>query len=106
MRLKIKGQTFASLTVLAIALTSPCPSYAADTADEIGELKKQIEALDQKVRALERNRELEKEAAEPAVKETPRLVAGQEGFSFSSADTNFVLKLGAHLQADGRFFLG
>jgi len=94
------------LAVLAIGLAIPCHSYAADTADEIKELKKQIEALDQKVKVLERNRELEKETAETAKKDTPRLTAGEEGFSFSSANTNFVLKLGAHVQADGRFYLG
>jgi len=95
-----------ALAVLAISLTLSGHSYAADTADEIRELKKQIEALDQKVRVLERNRELETESAETAKKDASRLVVGQEGISFSSADTNFVLKLGAHLQADGRFYLG
>ena len=78
---------------------------AAEATDEIGELKKQIQALDQKVRVLERNRELEAEAAEAKKSESPRLTIGQNGVSFSSADTNFVLRLGAHLQFDGRFFI-
>ena len=79
---------------------------AADNTDEIGELKKQLQALDQKIRVMERNRELEAEAAEARKKETPKLIAGQEGFSFSSGDSNFVLGVGAHVQADARFYLG
>src|SRR6266567_3770761 len=95
-----------ALAALAIALMTAGPLQAADTADEISELKKQIQALDQKVRALERNRELEKETAETAKNDASRLTVGEEGVSFSSANTNFVLKVGAHLQADGRFYLG
>jgi len=79
---------------------------AADVADEIGELKKQIQQLDQKVKTLERNRELEAEAAEAKKKEAPRLSIGEEGFAFSSGDSNFVLRVGAHVQADGRFYFG
>jgi|SRR6266487_6281975 len=37
--------------------------WADDTPDTIKDLKQQIEQLDQKVRILERNRELEKETA-------------------------------------------
>jgi len=78
----------------------------AEAADEIEALKKQIQSLDQKVRAMERNRELDAEAAEAKKKESPRFSVGQDGVRFSSADTNFVLKLGAHVQADARFFIG
>ena len=42
---------------------------ADDTDDTIKGLKQQIEQLDQKVRVLERNRELEKEASEAKAKE-------------------------------------
>ena len=42
---------------------------ADDTPDTINSLKQQIEQLDQKIRILEHNRELEKEASEAKAKE-------------------------------------
>ena len=77
-------------------------------ADTIKALKQQIEALDQKVRILERRRELDLEtstnAAVEAVKRTPVITAGANGFGFQSADTNFVLTLHGVLQVDSRTF--
>ena len=60
--------------------------------------------LDQKIRAVERNSELAAEAAEARAKEAPRLSVGANGFTLSSADTNFVLKLRGLLQVDSRTF--
>jgi len=74
-------------------------------ADDIEALKKQIQELDQKVRILERKNELNAESAETKSKDSPRLTAGTSGFSFSSADTNFVLKVRGYVQADGRFYV-
>jgi len=92
--------------VASITLVAASSSQGADATDEIKALRKQIQELDQKVRVLERNHELEVEAAEARKKEAPRLSAGQDGFSFSSANSNFVLRVGAHIQADARFYLG
>lgn len=64
-----------------------------------------LEALDQKVRILERKLELAGEAEAAKVKETPLLAAGKDGFVLSSADKAFQLKLRGYAQADGRFFL-
>src|SRR2546421_9755822 len=94
------------VATIGITLVTADCLRAADANDEISKLRTQIQELDQKVRALERNRELEAEAAQATKSSTPRLAAGQDGFSFSSADTNFLLRVGAHLQADGRFYLG
>lgn len=63
-----------------------------------------LEALDQKIRVLERNRELDQEAALAKAKETPIITAGPEGFSISNADKSYRFKLGGYAQADGRFF--
>lgn len=63
-----------------------------------------IEDLDQKVRILERNRELEQETAEAKNKETARLTVGDRGVSFNSADTNFNFQLRGLLQIDSRTF--
>src|SRR5947207_5772059 len=77
---------------------------AADTTDTINSLKQQIEQLDQKVRVLERNRELEKEATENNTKEAPKISAGERGFSFGSSDGAFAINLRAVLQLDSRSF--
>jgi phosphate-selective porin OprO/OprP len=75
-----------------------------DTAETIKALKQQIEALDQKVRVLERNRELDQVAAGEAAKATPRITLGGSGFTISSADTNFAVALHGVLQVDSRTF--
>ncbi|MDB6030667.1 MAG: oprP [Verrucomicrobiales bacterium] len=76
------------------------------SSDDINTLKKQIQELDQKVRILERNREVEGEAVQSKKADSPKLSAGADGFGFSSADTNFVLKLHGAVQVDGRFYQG
>lgn len=91
-------------TVVQLGLGSVM-GQAQGNGDDINALKRQIQELDQKVRVLERTRELETDAAETKKAETSKLSAGQDGFSFSSADTNFVLKLRGYVQADGRFFV-
>lgn len=60
--------------------------------------------LDQKLRIAERNNELTAEAAEARAKEQPRLTVGATGFGFTSADTNFSLKLRGLVQLDSRMF--
>jgi phosphate-selective porin OprO/OprP len=92
-------------TVICGSLAASPGVRADDTTDAINELKRQIQELNKKVEALEQKQAQEKEAEESKAKETPRIVAGAEGFSFRSADTNFVLALHGHLQADSRTFL-
>ena len=65
---------------------------------------KKVEELDQKVRILERNHELEQQAAEAKEKELPRFSIGENGFTLRSADTNFAVQLGGVLQVDSRSF--
>ena len=89
----------------AVTLALATPGLLLGAEEDIETLKKQIRELDQKVRILERKQELEREANETLSKDGPRLTAGAEGFSFSSADTNFVLKLRGYVQADGRFYV-
>lgn len=60
--------------------------------------------LDQKLRILERKEELAAEAAAARAKESPQLAIGPSGFSFASADTNFVLKVRGVVQLDSRTF--
>lgn len=65
-----------------------------------------LEALDQKVKILERRWELEQEAAAAKAKEAPAVGAGKDGFFLKSADGNFQFKLRGYLHADGRTFFG
>ncbi|HUC86342.1 MAG TPA: porin [Candidatus Acidoferrales bacterium] len=64
----------------------------------------QVEALDQKDRILEREREDDQAAAADLAKNQPKFALTQNGFSFSSSDSNFVAELHGVLQADTRSF--
>ena len=66
--------------------------------------KGQIQALDQKVRVLERLRENDQDAAATVAKAQPRITVGANGFSFGSADSNFVVALHGVVQVDSRTF--
>ena len=64
----------------------------------------QVEALDQKVRILERQRELDRDDAVALAKTQPKISLGAGGFSFGSADSNFVATLHGVFQVDSREF--
>jgi phosphate-selective porin OprO and OprP len=89
---------------LAGVLAAGTIAKADDTAGGLKALRQQIEALDQKVRILERRRELDQEAADAKSRETPRMAVSSSGLSVSSADTNFVFALHGVLQVDNRTF--
>jgi phosphate-selective porin OprO and OprP len=76
--------------------TAPPPAQSSATVDD----------LDQKVRVLERERENDKEDAAALAKTQPKISLNQNGFSFSSANSNFVASLHALLQLDSRTFFG
>ena len=80
-------------------------AWAEETAPRGQTLEERLEALEQKQKILERNRELEKEAEQEKAKSTVAAGAGKEGFVLKSADGNFQLKVGGFVHADGRFFL-
>jgi len=63
-----------------------------------------IQNLDQQVRILQRQREIDQDAATAKAATAPKVSLGQNGFSFSSADSNFVAQLHAVLQFDSRTF--
>ena len=68
------------------------------------DLKSRLEELEQELRIVKRQFELDKEAATEKSKTAPVLSAGANGFSFRSADTNFVMKIRGYIQADARFY--
>jgi phosphate-selective porin OprO/OprP len=90
----IAGVAGLSLTVTALG--------ASDA--ELDQLKKQIEILDQKVRALEREREIDQDNAATVAKAEPKIIIGGTGFTMASADSNFVAQLHGVLQFDSRTF--
>ena len=64
----------------------------------------QVQALDQKVRILERHRENDQDDAAALAKTQPKISLDQNGFSFASANGNFVGTLHGLLQFDDRTF--
>src|SRR6266542_594395 len=78
---------------------------AEDTDHNVDSLKKQIEQLDQKVRILERNQELDMEEKEAKAKEALKISVDERGFAVGSADGNNLIKLRGLHQVDSRFFL-
>ena len=74
---------------------------ADQTSDEIEALKKQIQALTQKVDQLEQQHNAQ--TAKPT--NAPFITAGKEGFSLQSADKDFILKLSGFAQVDARDYL-
>lgn len=79
-------------------------AQADDTAELIKQMQHRIDELEQKVSTLD-----QKPAAPPPPPATkappaPTVCIGNNGLFFRSADSNFVLRLGLHLQADGRFY--
>jgi phosphate-selective porin OprO/OprP len=75
-----------------------------DRQTAAGTAREQSQELDQKVRILARQRELDQESAAAAAKAQPRITVGANGVNFSSADTNFALSLHGVLQVDSRTF--
>src|SRR5271154_3319259 len=107
---------------LIVAVTTTAGTGRSLLADETNAapastIEQRIDALDQEIQALKRQRELDQEAAQQAAdqaaekaKNTPIVTAGSnglgpEGFRLQSADSNFVLRIGGYAQADGRFYL-
>lgn len=90
----------------AIVATAANVSVAQsnDSAETIRNLQRRVEELEQRVNIQDRKRELDQEAASDKAKTAPTVSVGANGLVLRSADTNFVLKLGVHLQADARFF--
>jgi phosphate-selective porin OprO/OprP len=60
--------------------------------------------LEQKVKVLERNRELDVGAAEAKAKDAPKITIGGDGFSFGNADGSYAVQLRGVLQVDSRTF--
>src|ERR1700722_8221666 len=104
---------------LIVAVTATMATGARLFADDTNTapastVDQRIDALDQEIQALKRQRELDQEAAQQAAdaaaqkaKDTPIITAGSnglgpDGFRLQSADSNYVLRVGGYAQADYR----
>jgi phosphate-selective porin OprO/OprP len=99
MKTKLNWKLIAGVAGLNLAFTT----FAASDAD-LERLEKKIEELDQKVRILEREREIDQDTASAVTKAQPKIIIGGSGFSMASADSNFVAQLHGVLQLDSRTF--
>lgn len=79
-------------------------AHAQSQEVDVKALLRRIEELEQKVKVLDRKRELGEEAAVEKAKTATSVSIGSGGFVVRSADTNFVLKVRGYVQADARFF--
>ena len=93
----------------AAAVASGANLFADDTnAAPAGSIDQRLEQLEQEIRVLKRQRELDQEAGDAVAeqaKKTPILQADNSGFALKSAKGDFQLRLRAVVQADARFFL-
>jgi len=84
---------------------SPSGAPAQDASSPPATVDERIDALDRKVRGLEKQVESQQEGVQTESKKTPAAHAGNDGFSLVSEDGDFRLRLGGILQADGRFYI-
>lgn len=98
-----------------IAQTATAPGDVNLLLQRIEELEQKVKALteqrgpnatelDQRIKVVERNRELEADAAAEKAKAASVVSIGSSGFTFRSADTNFVLRIRGGVQTDGRHY--
>lgn len=92
--------------LLAALSTTSLALHAQTDAQTIEELREQFLQLDQQLRIFERKLEIKDDAAASAARAAPVVAAGASGFSLTSGDRRFQLRLRANLHADGRFYLG
>ncbi len=68
-------------------------------------VEERLQELDQEIRVLKRQRELEQDSLATAAKDRPKLSTDKDGFWLRSSDGKFALHLGGYIQADSRTFL-
>jgi phosphate-selective porin OprO and OprP len=73
--------------------------------DTTPSIEERLQELDQQVRVLKRQRELEQDSLAAAAKDRPKVSADKDGFWIRSSDGKFALHLGGYIQADSRTFL-
>ncbi len=88
----------------APAATAPGEGEPTETAEPPKSVEERLDAIDQKLRVLDRKGEIEDEAEAETAKTATTATSGKDGFSLKSADGAFVLKIRGYVQFDGRFY--
>jgi phosphate-selective porin OprO and OprP len=110
-----RNQRFAAgaalLTALLFASAGPAAAQGASAPAEIppapapsDSIARQVEELQQRLRVLERQLELDREAAATARASAATVAAGPEGVQLRSADGSYQVSLRGYVHSDGRFF--
>src|SRR6185503_11368534 len=79
--------------------------FVSQAPAQTDDLRGKVQDLEQQLKTLQRQIELQNESSAEKAKTTPVISAGASGFSFRSADSNFVLRLRGYLQADTRWYI-
>jgi len=103
--MQYKRKIIASLLIGSGIISAPLVASANDST-ELEELRALVQELDQKVRVLARQNEVNAEDAAAAKATTPIVNASQNGFGLKSADGQHEIKLRGAIQTDARFFPG
>ena len=93
----------AAVASAVLGVTAHLPLASTQAADG---LPARVKELEQQLKILKRQLELDGETAAEKAKSSAVVNAGSSGFSLRSADTNFVLKLRGYIQADARAYPG
>jgi phosphate-selective porin OprO/OprP len=83
----------------------PPAEAVAATGDDAPDDATRLEALEQRLKILERQAEIEREQAAEKAKQGVTVAAGRDGFSFRSADGSAALRIRGYLQADAQAYL-
>jgi len=94
--------TAAAVAVSAALAAFSAPAHAGVSDDAIEALKAQIQDLDQKIRILQRQQEIDKEDAAAKAKTAAVPVFDSKGVGIKSGDNDFRLK--GYVQGDSRFY--
>ena len=96
-----------SSTLAAIAVASVGIIHAGDAP--ILSIEERLQALDQEIKVLKRKNEISAEEAvakATAAKDAPKVTANaRDGFSLSSGDGAYKLRIGGYAQLEGRYYL-
>jgi phosphate-selective porin OprO/OprP len=99
--MQLKKTVLASLLIASGIISTPTTVLANDS-EELENLRKLVQELDQRIRVIDRKSELAEESDAATKKAAPKVVAGEKGFGIESADGKFKFKLSGLLQADHR----
>jgi phosphate-selective porin OprO/OprP len=102
----VVGAQFGAFRMHAQTTTNDAASTSVSTNIDNADLIKRIDQLEQEVKVLERNREVDQEVASEKTNTSPTVTLGGDGLVIRSADSNFVSYIHGYTQVDGRFYTG